>query len=208
MEVAHRLATDSSPATRQILENAVVLMVPSQNPDGQVLVIDHWYKTKGTPLNRVYPDLYHQYTGHDDNRDWFMFTQKETRLAIKVHSTYKPHITHDMHQQGTAGSRIFVPPFDDPYDRNIHPILAQGMTAVGQAMASALVAEGKTGVEFNAALRPVGPRAAVHGLSRPAAHPHRDRQRQPRRSVRQPRGEGRAARTAGATLELSAVPTQ
>ena len=150
MEVAHRLATDSSPATRQILENAVVLMVPSQNPDGQVLVIDHWYKTKGTPLNRVYPDLYHQYTGHDDNRDWFMFTQKETRLAIKVHSTYKPHITHDMHQQGTAGSRIFVPPFDDPYDRNIHPILAQGMTAVGQAMASALVAEGKTGVESNA----------------------------------------------------------
>jgi hypothetical protein len=99
----------------------------------------------------VYPDLYHKYVGHDDNRDWFMFTQIETRLAIqKVHSVYKPIITHDMHQQGSVGSRIFVPPFDDPYDPNIHPILAQGQAAVGHAMASALVAEGKAGVEQQA----------------------------------------------------------
>jgi hypothetical protein len=149
IEIAHRLATDGSADIRQILENVVVLLVPSQNPDGQYLVVDHWYKTKGTPFNRVYPDLYHKYVGHDDNRDWFMFTQKETRLAIeKVHRVYKPHITHDMHQMGSGGARIFVPPYDDPYDPNIHPILAQGMIAVGQAMASALVAEGKGGVEF------------------------------------------------------------
>src|SRR6185503_16413526 len=76
--ILHRLATENSPLIREILDNAVVLMVPSQNPDGQHLVIDHWYKTKGTPFNRVYPDLYHKYVGHDDNRDWFMFTQKET----------------------------------------------------------------------------------------------------------------------------------
>ncbi len=126
----------------------MLLVVPSQNPDGQYLVIDHWYKTKGTPFTRVYPDLYHKYVGHDDNRDWFMFTQNETRLAIeKVQNAYKPIITHDMHQQGSGGSRIFVPPFDDPYDPNIHPILAQGQAAIGQAMASALVAEGKGGVE-------------------------------------------------------------
>ena len=150
-EIVHRLATENSPEIRQILDNIVLLVVPSQNPDGQVLVIDHWYKTKGTPFGRVYPDLYHKYTGHDDNRDWFMFTQVETRLAIeKVHRAFKPVITHDMHQQGAGGSRIFVPPYDDPYNPNIHPILAQGMTSVGQAMASALVAEGKTGVEQNA----------------------------------------------------------
>jgi hypothetical protein len=147
-EILHRLVTDNGPEIRQILDNIVLLVVPSQNPDGQLLVIDHWYRTKGTPFARVYPDLYHKYVGHDDNRDWFMFTQVETRLAVeKVHSVYKPVITHDMHQMGGTGSRIFVPPYDDPYDPNIHPILAQGMTSVGQAMASALVAEGKTGVE-------------------------------------------------------------
>ena len=147
-EVVHRLATDSGAEIRQMLDNVVLLVVPSQNPDGQVLVVDHWYKTKGTPFARVYPDLYHKYVGHDDNRDWFMFTQIETRLAVeKVHSAYKPIITHDMHQQGANASRIFVPPFDDPYDPNVHPILAQGITSVGNAMASALVAEGKTGIE-------------------------------------------------------------
>ena len=78
-----------------------MLLVPSQNPDGQHLVIDHWYKTKGTAFNRVYPDLYHKYVGHDDNRDWFMFTQKETRMNIElVQNKFKPIITHDMHQQG------------------------------------------------------------------------------------------------------------
>lgn len=148
--IAHELATDSSPATREILDNSVLLLVPSQNPDGQVMVIDHWYKTKGTKLDRVYPDLYHKYVGHDDNRDWFMFTQKETRLMVeRVHNHYKPVITHDMHQQGQTGSRIFVPPFQEPYDRNIHPILAQEQADVGRAMATALIAEGKEGVAFN-----------------------------------------------------------
>jgi hypothetical protein len=145
--LGHKLATETSPAVREILDNTVVLLVPSQNPDGQQLVIDHWYKTKSTSLNRVYPDLYHKYAGHDDNRDWFMFTQKETRLMVeRVQNHYKPAITHDMHQQGSTGSRIFVPPFQDPFDANIHPILAQEQANVGQAMATALVAEGKEGI--------------------------------------------------------------
>ena len=148
IEIAHRLATDSSSEIRQILDNVVVLLVPSQNPDGQYLVIDHWYKTKGTPFTRTYPDLYHKYVGHDDNRDWFMFTQKETRLAVEIQNKYKPIITHDMHQQGSGGSRIFLPPFDDPYDPNVHPIITQGIMTVGQAMASALVSEGKAGAEW------------------------------------------------------------
>jgi hypothetical protein len=148
IEIAHRLATDTSADIRQILDNVVVLLVPSQNPDGQYLVVDHWYKTKNTPFTRTYPDLYHKYVGHDDNRDWFMFTQKETRLALQIQNQYKPIITHDMHQMGSGGSRIFVPPFDDPYDPNVHPILRQGIATVGQAMASALVSEGKGGVEW------------------------------------------------------------
>ena len=149
--VAHKLATDTSAATREVLENSVVLVVPSQNPDGQVMVIDHWYKTKGTQLNRVFPDLYHKYVGHDNNRDWFMFTQKETQLAVQIQNRFKPQITHDMHQQGSMGSRIFVPPFQDPYDVNIHPILAMGQATVGQAMATALIADGKEGVAWNEA---------------------------------------------------------
>lgn len=149
INIVHRLATESSPFIREILDNSVILMVPSQNPDGQHLVIDHWYKTKGTNHTRVYPDLYHKYVGHDDNRDWFMFTQKETRMNIDlVQNKYKPIISHDMHQQGPQGSRIFVPPFTDPFDVNIHPLLALGQATVGQAMASALIGEGKEGIAW------------------------------------------------------------
>lgn len=149
LSIVHRLATESSPFIRDILDNSVILMIPSVNPDGQYLVIDHWYKTKGTSYGRVYPDLYHKYVGHDDNRDWFMFTQKETRMNIDlVQNRYKPIIVHDMHQQGPNGSRIFVPPFTDPFDPNIHPILSLGQATVGQAMASALIGEGKEGVAW------------------------------------------------------------
>ena len=149
IQIAHRLASERSPEIQEILDNAVVLLVPSQNPDGQVLVVDHWYATKDTDYARTYPDLYHRYTGHDDNRDWFMFTQKETRLALDVHREFKPQVTHDMHQMGASGARIFVPPFKDPYDPNIHPLLTEGQSRIGTAMASALIAAGKKGIIYN-----------------------------------------------------------
>ena len=147
LEIAHELATSDTRETQEILDNAVLLMVPSQNPDGQVLLIDHYYKNRGTDKSSSYPDLYHKYTGHDDNRDWFMFTQKETRLNIeRVQNVYRPQVTHDMHQMGSNGFRMFVPPFKDPYDRNFHPILHKGQAQIGHAMSAALVAEGKAGV--------------------------------------------------------------
>ena len=148
IKIAHRLATDQSPEIGALLDDIVLLVVPSQNPDGQVLVIDHWYETQGTSFNRTYPDLHHHYTGHDDNRDWFMFTQTETRLALDIHREFKPQVTHDMHQMGSTGARIFVPPYQDPHDPNIHPLLLDGQARIGMAMAGALLAEGKGGVVY------------------------------------------------------------
>jgi hypothetical protein len=147
--IAHRLATEQSPEIVELLDNVVLLVVPSQNPDGQVLMIDHWYDTKGTGYDRTYPDLYHHYAGHDNNRDWFMFTQQETRLALDIHREFKPQVTHDMHQMGSTGARIFVPPYQDPHDPNIHPLLIEGQAQIGTAMAGALIAEGKGGVVYN-----------------------------------------------------------
>ena len=149
VKIAHRLATEDSPEIDEILDNTVVLLTPSQNPDGQILVIDHWYNTRGTTYDRIYPDLYHRYTGHDDNRDWFMFTQKETRMAVDIHTEYKPTVTHDMHQMGSGGARMFVPPFRDPADPNIHPLLIKGQAQIGMAMSSALIAAGKKGIVYN-----------------------------------------------------------
>ena len=89
--------------------------------------------------------------GHDNNRDWYMFTQKETRIAIQqVHNRWHPQIVYDVHQMGTTGARIFVPPFIDPIDRNVDPLIQAQIVDIGGFMFSALVASGRKGVVTNA----------------------------------------------------------
>ena len=80
MLIAHRLASSTEPEIEKVLDNTIILLVPSLNPDG-VDIVKNWYdKTLGTPFEGTDPpELYHKYTGHDNNRDWYAFTQVETR---------------------------------------------------------------------------------------------------------------------------------
>ncbi|GAA1842863.1 M14 family zinc carboxypeptidase [Asanoa iriomotensis] len=145
-DIVHRLATEDSDFTRKILNNSVVVLVPSQNPDGQHLIIDHFNRTAGTSLARTYPDLYHKYTGHDDNRDWTMFTQVEAQYRLGLIKKYRPAMVHIMHQKGNSGSRIFVPPYGGITSENVPANMSSSVAAIGQHAARALAAEGKTGV--------------------------------------------------------------
>jgi len=151
MDIAYRLASDSSPETREILNNCVVLLVPSLNPDG-VDIVKQWYdKTLGTPSEGTGPpELYHYYTGHDNNRDWYAFTQVETQMTIdKAHNLWHPQIVHDIHQQGESGSRFFLPPYLDPWEPNVPPRIQAGVNFMGSTMAWELTAQGKAGVVIN-----------------------------------------------------------
>src|SRR2546422_9700414 len=138
MTLAYRLATD--PELRRLLDSGVVLMIPSMNPDGLDTVVSWYRRYKGTryeggPL----PWLYHKYIGHDNNRDWFMLTQVETRLV--THMLYKewfPEIVYDVHQMGANGVRLFVPPFQDPVNPNLDPAIVSGINLVGAPTASPL----------------------------------------------------------------------
>lgn len=148
LNLAHRLATDDSPATREILDNCVVLLVPSLNPDGVDIVTDWYKRTLNTPAEGTNPPtLYHHYTGHDNNRDWYAFTQQETRLTIDhVHNVWHPQIVHDIHQQGTTGSRLFLPPYLEPWEPNVPPLIQAGVNALGSAIAWEMAAQNKPGV--------------------------------------------------------------
>jgi hypothetical protein len=150
--LAHRLATDTTAATREILDNVVLLLVPSLNPDG-VTIVTRWYeRTLGTPAEGTKPpELYHHYAGHDNNRDWYAFTQLETQLAVdSLYGVWHPQIVMDIHQQESDGSRLSLPPYLDPIEPNVDPLLVDGANALGTAIAWELAGEGKTGIAINA----------------------------------------------------------
>src|SRR5262245_1077776 len=82
MELAHDLAATEDPETLAWLDDVILLLMPSINPDGQVMVIDWYNKYLGTPFEGgAMPWLYHHYVGHDNNRDSYMLTQKETQVV-------------------------------------------------------------------------------------------------------------------------------
>ncbi len=150
--IAHRLATENTPETMGILDNTVVLLVPSLNPDG-ITIVSNWYnRTLGTSAEGSGPpELYHPYVGHDNNRDWYAFTQVETQMTIdSLHNGWRPHITHDIHQQGANGSRFFLPPFIDPIEPNVDPLLVNGYNTLGTYMAWELLGQGKKGIVVTA----------------------------------------------------------
>ncbi|HEX3868150.1 MAG TPA: M14 family zinc carboxypeptidase, partial [Gemmatimonadaceae bacterium] len=126
-------ATKSDREAMEILSNTILMLVPSQNPDGVDIVGDYYRSTLGTPEEgRDPPNLYHKYVGHDDNRDWYSFTQVETRYTVdSLYTPWDPQIVNDIHQQGSNAGRIFIPPYMDPIEPNIDPILTAATNGLG-----------------------------------------------------------------------------
>ena len=148
MELAYQLVTATDPDTERRLGNMILLLVPSLNPDGQIMETEWYRKYVGTPYEggRM-PWLYHHYTGHDDNRDWYMLTQKETRAMTRTaYKEWFPQVWLDVHQMGASGPRIFVPPYADPIAPSVSPLMWRGINLIGSNMAWRLEQAGKSGV--------------------------------------------------------------
>jgi hypothetical protein len=150
MEWAHALAAAEDAETKRRLEAVVLLLLPSLNPDGQIMETEWYRKNLGTRHegSRM-PWLYHHYVGHDNNRDWFMLTQKETQaLSRAVYHEYFPQVWLDEHQMGPTGPRIFVPPYAEPVSTRIHPLVWRDVNLIGAVMALRLEQAGKRGVIY------------------------------------------------------------
>ena len=147
---AYRMASSNDPDVMTTLQNVILLLVPSQNPDGEQLVVDWYTKTLGTPAEGSNPPvLYAKYVGHDDNRDWVGLTQLETQHTAKAINEWHPQILYDLHQQGADAPRIYLPPWVDPIDPNVDPLLVSSMNALGMRTAHDIASTGKTGVLVN-----------------------------------------------------------
>jgi Zinc carboxypeptidase len=148
MLFAHKMATTDDTDLKSYMDDVVVLLMPSINPDGNILVTEWYQKYLGTEYegSRM-PYLYHHYAGHDNNRDFYMMNLSETRVVNNVlHHKYFPQIFLDMHQMGSTGPRMFVPPFKDPLNQNLSPLMIRETDIIGTFMAFKLQEQGKKGV--------------------------------------------------------------
>lgn len=152
MQLAYELASAQDAETREILSNTILLLIPSANPDGNDIVAKWYRRTLGTPYEGTEPpELYHAYAGHDNNRDWFMLNLRETQALTRLFwREWFPNIVYDVHQQGTTGSRFFIPPFYDPPNPHIAPVLLREVGLIGHKVAADLQSAGHQGVITNA----------------------------------------------------------
>ena len=147
MEMVYQMVSRDDPETMRLLDDTIQLYVQA-NPDGQELVAS-WYMREPDPAKRSLsglPRLYNKYIGHDDNRDFFLSAMPETtNMNRQLFLEWFPQIVYNHHQTGPAGAVVFIPPFRDPFNYNLDPLIPLGIEMVGSAMHSRLVEEGKGG---------------------------------------------------------------
>ena len=152
LELAYDLAAGEDPELEKALEDVIVMLIPSANPDGQEMIVDYYDKYVGTPYEGGnLPWLYHHYAGHDDNRDWFMLNLAENDALVDVfYGNWQAQVLVDVHQMGMTGVRMFVPPFFDPPNPNNHLLIWNQIELLGAFMKFCLAEAGKKGVISNA----------------------------------------------------------
>ncbi|HOG29575.1 MAG TPA: M14 family metallopeptidase, partial [Vicinamibacterales bacterium] len=144
---AHQMASRNDPETLRILNDVITLLVPV-NPDGMDLVSD-WYMREPEEARRSLaglPVLYEKYAGHDNNRDSYAVNLPETEAVNRqLYIEWYPQIMYNQHQTGPAGTVLFVPPFRDPLNYNVDPLVPMGIDLVSAAIHNRFVTEGKAG---------------------------------------------------------------
>jgi hypothetical protein len=150
-ELAYDLLARTDPETQRILDNVVFLLIPSFNPDGEIMVTDWYNKYVGTEYEGSgLPWLYNKYIGHDNNRDALAMSMKESQYAGKVLFTdWKPAAYFDFHHMGSYGARIFYPPYAEPVRPLADPLVWREMSWYGAEMANKAEEAGLSGVMNN-----------------------------------------------------------
>ena len=146
--LAYRMLTDESDEFKRFRDKVILMQVPVINPDG-LDVVAHWYQSNvGTPYEGAnLTKLYQKYSGHDNNRDWFMLNLEETRHVSKLlFQDWFPQIVYNQHQSPAFPARIFVPPYAEPQNPNIPAAVMEGIHQIGATMKERFAREDKPGV--------------------------------------------------------------
>jgi hypothetical protein len=140
IQLAYKLiSSQGDPQIDAILNNVILMLWPTINPDGQNMVVSWYRRNLGTPLEVApMPWLYQEYVGHDNNRDGYMLNMLESQVVTRTEIEYSPVIFYCQHQTAPFPARIWIPPFADPISSNISPYMRSWLNVVGTQMAAAL----------------------------------------------------------------------
>jgi hypothetical protein len=133
------VSAQGDPEVDNILNNVILLLWPTLNPDGQDMVVSWYRKNLGTRYEvSPMPWLFQDYVGHDNNRDGYMLNMKESQVVTKTEIEYSPVIFYCQHQTAPFPARIWIPPFSDPISSNISPYVRSWFNVIGTNMTAYL----------------------------------------------------------------------
>jgi hypothetical protein len=141
IQLAYDLVTgaDTDPRIEAILDDVVVVLWPSLNPDGQTMVADWYMANVGTPFETSpLPYLYQAYLGHDNNRDAYMLNMIESRVLARTWQDFEPQIIYVHHQSSPFPTRIWLPPFAEPVAPRVPPLMSRQVNTIGMTIAQML----------------------------------------------------------------------
>src|SRR5688572_22789098 len=126
--VLYQLAAGTDAETRMILDSVVVLIDPSQNPDGHERHVQDVTRMRGalglptSPFAMIQqgnwpgPRTSHYY--FDLNRDWFIHSHPESQGRVRTFMEWAPHVAVDLHEMGSGSTYFFAPPME-PFNKNV-----------------------------------------------------------------------------------------
>ena len=156
MLLAYKLLSEpDDPEVASILDNVVLILWPTLNPDGMDMEA-HWYRKQlagrdldgpvpTRDMDQHMPYLYQEYVGHDNNRDGYMLNMIESQVVTAEGMKNAPAIWYTQHQSAPFPARIWLPPFYDPISANIDSLVRVWTSNIGINMMSRFEHEGKPG---------------------------------------------------------------
>ena len=141
MVVAYHLAASQDKAVADMLNDTIIVIEPSLNPDGMDRFVN-WVTThRGISENSDPNHIEHHqdwrtgrtnHFGFDLNRDWLLLSQKESQNRLPYFHQYQPNVLGDFHEMGANGSYFFQPGIPT----RTHPLTPAKNTELTQLLAT------------------------------------------------------------------------
>lgn len=136
----HLLASRNDKMVADILAKTLVLLVPTQNPDGRDRFVNYYEQARGlmpdasqsaAEHNEPWPGGRSNHYLFDLNRDWLALTQPEIAGQVRALREWYPLVYVDLHEMGAENTYFFTPE-SDPYNPHLTPTQRESLTLFGK----------------------------------------------------------------------------